>query len=94
MACDKPEMVWVKVSGKGEVYTFTIMHQVYHPAWEGEVPYNITWVKLDEGPIIVANITGRKNDEIYIGMRVEAIFDDVTEEVTLPRFRPMAVERL
>ena len=90
MACDKPEMAWVKVSGKGEVYTFTIMHQVYHPAWEGEIPYNITWVKLDEGPIIVANITGCKNEAIYIGMRVVAIFDDVTEEVTLPRFRPLA----
>jgi uncharacterized OB-fold protein len=87
--CDSPKMAWVAVSGRGEVFTFTIVHQLYHHGWEGEIPYNICWVRLDEGPIMITSISGCKNDEIRIGMRVEAVFDDITGEMTLPRFRPV-----
>ena len=90
MVCKKPEMAWVKISGKGEIFTFTIIHQASHPAWQAEIPYNVSWVKLDEGPIILSKITGCENEDIYLGMRVEAVFDDVTEDVTLPMFRPVS----
>lgn len=88
IACEKPEMEWVKASGKGELFTFTILHRAY-PGWESDVPYNVSWIKLDEGPILVSNITGCKNEDLYIGMDVEVVFEDVTAEVSLPRFRPM-----
>jgi len=90
MVCKKPEMEWVKISGKGEIFTFTIIHRASHPAWQAEIPYNVSWVKLDEGPIILSKITGCENEDLYLGMRVEAVFDDVTEEVTLPMFRPVS----
>jgi uncharacterized OB-fold protein len=88
MACHSPKMQWVKVSGKGEIYTYTVMHQLYQPGWQDEIPYNISWVKLDEGPIFMSNVVGCPNEDIKIGMRVEVVFDDVTDEVTLPKFRP------
>ena len=88
-ACDRPGMAWVKASGKGEVYTFCIFHQAFHPAWQDDIPYNVAYVKLEEGPLLVTNIVGCANDDIYIGMPVEVVFDDVTEEVTLPKFRPV-----
>lgn len=47
----------------------------------------MTWVKLDEGPILLNNIIDGKNEDIYIEMLVEVVFDDVTEEVTLPKFK-------
>ena len=56
LACDNPKMDWVNVSGKGQVFTFGIYHQLYHPAWKDDIPYNVTWVKLDEGPLIMTNI--------------------------------------
>jgi uncharacterized OB-fold protein len=87
--CDNPRMAWVKASGKGEVYTFCIFHQAFHPAWQDDIPYNVAYVKLEEGPLLVSNIVGCANDDIYIGMPVEVVFDDVTEEVTLPKFRPV-----
>ena len=90
LACTNPKMEWTKVSGKGEIYTFIIMHQVFNPAWKDDVPYNVAWVKLDEGPILISNVIGCKNEDLHIGMRVEAVFDDVTEEVTLPKFKPAA----
>ncbi len=88
-ACDKPHMEWVESTGKGEVFTYTIMHQVYHPGWESEVPYNIAWVKLDEGPVLVSNITDCQNKDIFIGMKVEVVFNEVTPRVTLPKFKPL-----
>ena len=89
IACDSPRMGWVRVSGKGEVFTFGIYHQLYHPAWKEDIPYNVAWIKLDEGPLLMSNIVECKNEDIYIGMPVEVVFDDVTEEVTLPKFKPV-----
>jgi uncharacterized protein len=91
VACDNPKMEWVKVSGKGEVFTFGIFHQVYHPGWKDEVPYNVSWIKLDEGPLVLSNVIGCKNEDLYIGMPVEVVFDDVTPEITLPKFRAVRV---
>ncbi len=88
-ACAKPEMKWVDVSGKGRVFTFCIFHQLYHPAWKEDIPYNVAIIQLAEGPFITSNIVDCQNEAIYIGMLVEVVFDDATEEVTLPKFRPV-----
>jgi len=89
IACDSPRMEWVKVSGKGEVFTFCIYHQPFHPAWKDAIPYNVAYVKLEEGPLLMTNIVGCPNKDIYIGMPVDVVFEDVTEEVTLPKFKPV-----
>jgi uncharacterized OB-fold protein len=89
VACDKPKMGWVNVSGKGEVYTFGIYHQLYHPGWKEEIPYNVSWIKLNEGPLLISNVIECKNENLHIGMPVEVVFDDITEEVTLPKFKPI-----
>ena len=80
---------WVKVSGRGEVFTFCIYRQSFHPAWANDIPYNVAYVKLAEGPLLMTNIVGCDNKDIYIGMPVEVIYEDVTEEVTLPKFKPV-----
>ncbi|MFC1942910.1 Zn-ribbon domain-containing OB-fold protein [Chloroflexota bacterium] len=88
VACDNPKMDWVKVSGKGEVFTFGIFHQVYHPGWKDDVPYNVSWIKLDEGPLVMSNVVDCKHEDLHIGMPVEVVFEDVNEEVSLPKFKP------
>jgi uncharacterized OB-fold protein len=89
VACDNPDMAWVKVSEKGQVFTFCIYHQPFHPAWQDDIPYNVAYIKLDEGPLLMSNIVGCENKDIYIGMPVEVVFEDITEEVTLPKFKPV-----
>ena len=89
VACDSPQMDWVKVSGKGEVFTFCIYRQPFHPAWKDDIPYNVAYVKLDEGPLLMTNVVDCENKDIYIGMPVEVVFEDISEEVTLPKFRPV-----
>ena len=86
--CLDTDPQWVKASGKGTLHTFGLMHQMYHPAWQDEMPYNIATVELAEGPRLVANIVDCPNDQLTVGMAVEAVFDAVTPDVTIVRFRP------
>ena len=81
---------WVPVSGLGEVYSFNIMHQVYHPGFATEVPYAVVVVKLEEGVKFVSNLIGVKPDGIRVGMPVEVTFEKMSDDVWLPKFRPRA----
>jgi uncharacterized OB-fold protein len=78
---------WKKSSGLGTIWTRIFMHQKYYKAFEDDIPYNVVWIALDEGPMMTANVVDATNDEIQIGRRVEVVFDPVTDEVTIPRFR-------
>jgi uncharacterized OB-fold protein len=86
--CWSADITWVQVSGKGTLYSFTLMHQVFHPGFADEVPYNIAEVDLAEGVRIISNIVGCSNSELQIGMPLEVTFEDITDEVTLPKFKP------
>jgi uncharacterized protein len=86
--CLSTRSEWESVSGRGEVYSFNIMHQVYHPGFAAEVPYAVVVVKLEEGPKIVSNLAGVRPHEIKCGMPVEVIFEKINDQVTLPKFRP------
>ena len=85
--CNSSKSSWVAVSGRGEVFSYNIMHQVYHPAFAGEVPYAVVVVELEEGCKFVSNLLGVKPHEIKCGMPVEVVFEKVTPEMMLPKFR-------
>jgi hypothetical protein len=88
--CLSREAVWTPVSGRGSVFSFAVMHQVYHPGFAAEVPYAVVVIDLEEGGRILSNLVGCPVADITIGTPVEVVFDDVTPEVTLPKFRPRA----
>lgn len=85
--CLAPEATWQQVSGRGEVFSYNVMHQIYHPGFATEVPYAVVIVKLEEGPKITSNLVGCSADQVVIGMPVEAVFERVSPEVTLPKFQ-------
>jgi uncharacterized OB-fold protein len=85
--CLSREAEWVRVSGRGTVFSWAVMHQVYHPGFATEVPYAVVVIVLDEGARLVSNLVGCPPDEIRADMPVEVLFEDVTPEVTLPKFR-------
>lgn len=86
--CLSDRLAWVKVSGRGSIYTWVVFHQVYHQAFANDAPYAVVVVQLEEGVRLVTNLVDCKTEDIEIGMAVEVVFDDVTEEITLPKFRP------
>jgi len=86
--CLSSDLTWIKVSGRGTVYSYTIAQAPTHPAFAEDVPYIVAIVELTEGPHITTNITGCKPDAVRIGMPVIATFDEVTPDMTLVKFRP------
>jgi uncharacterized protein len=87
--CLSPTVAWRPSSGRGTLYSFALMHQVYHPGFAGEVPYNIAQVDLEEGLRILTAIVGCSNADLQIGMPLEVTFEAITDEVTLPKFKPI-----
>ncbi|MDR7551332.1 MAG: Zn-ribbon domain-containing OB-fold protein [Armatimonadota bacterium] len=87
--CGARDLEWVRVSGRGTVYTYTVARRPTHPAFADRVPYVIAIVELEEGPRMTTNIVGCDPDTVRIGMPVEAVFEDMSEDITLVMFRPV-----
>ncbi|MGH2507163.1 MAG: Zn-ribbon domain-containing OB-fold protein [Ktedonobacteraceae bacterium] len=86
--CLHGDLAWVQASGQGVLYSFVLMHQVFHPGFAAEVPYNIAEVDLAEGVRMISNIVGCPNAELRIGMPLLVTFEDLTDEISLPKFKP------
>jgi uncharacterized OB-fold protein len=88
--CLSSDTEWVRASGRGTVYTFTITHQNQSPGFREELPYVLAIVELDEGVRLMTNLVGCTPEAVRIGMPVEVVYDDVTPGVTLAKFGPVA----
>ena len=86
--CLSSNTEWVRASGKGTVYTFTVTHQNQAPGFRDALPYVLAYVELDEGVRLLTNIVGCAPEEVRISMPVEVVFEDATPLTTLPKFRP------
>lgn len=88
--CGDEAYAWIKASGKGALYSFIVVHPPTLPAFKDDVPYPVVLVELEEGPRMVSNVVDCANEDLEIGMPLEVVFDEVTEDLTLPKFRPAA----
>jgi len=88
--CHSLEFEWAPVCGRGTVYTYAIVTHPLHPHWTDEVPYNVVLVELEEGIRIVSNLVDCPNESIEIGMPVTVVFEDVSDEISLPLFKPLS----
>ena len=88
-ACQSQQFQFEPVSGRGAIYSFTVMHQPNIAGFENQIPYINILVELEEQPLLfmVSNLPGSEKDKVRIGERVEAYFEEVDAEVTLPQFR-------
>ena len=57
-------------------------------AYKGEPPYVVALIEMDEGVKMMSNVVDVDPADVSIGMEVQVVFDDVTDEVTLPKFKP------
>jgi uncharacterized OB-fold protein len=67
------------LSGRGEVYSFSTMYNAPQ-GYEDQKPYTIALVKLDEGPMVTAQLTDVDSGDVRIGMRVEMVTRKLREE--------------
>jgi len=85
--CLSADQDWIRLSGKGTIYSYGIYYQLWHPGFTEDIPYNVALIELAEGPQIISQVVGCRNAELGCGLEVEVMFDDVTPEITLPKFR-------
>ncbi len=86
--CQSNMFTWTEMSGRGVVHNYVIYHKAWIPYYQDKVPYALVQVEIEEGPRLTANLWDVPIDQIKIGMKVEAAWEDVTEEITLLQFRP------
>jgi uncharacterized OB-fold protein len=73
------KMEQIKLSGKGEIITYTITH-VGPDNFEEQVPYPVAIVELEEGPRVTAQIVDCDIKDVKIGMKVESTFRRIQED--------------
>ena len=91
--CGSEQLEWTQLSGKGEIYSFTVIRQVVgraaSQAFEKDIPYVIAWIDLEEGPRMISNVIGCPVEDVKIGMKVSVEFEQQSAEIWLPKFTPL-----
>ncbi|HEU5228175.1 MAG TPA: Zn-ribbon domain-containing OB-fold protein [Ktedonobacteraceae bacterium] len=88
MQCGAETPGWVESSGRGIIYSYTIIRQSKAPEFMHDTPYNIAIVQLEEGPRLMSNIVDVEPTNLRVDLPVQVVFDAVTENISIPRFRP------
>lgn len=91
--CFSDEVEWVESSGKGTVYSYTVVENNAPSAFINDMPYVVAIVRLKEGVQMLTNIVGCDPHEVRCDMPVEVTFDKLSDEFTLPKFRPAGSQR-
>jgi len=86
--CLSEKLEWVESTGKGTVYSFTVIHRAPSSTFEQDVPYTVALVDLDEGCRMISNIVDVDPQAVRVGMSVEVVFEEITANISLPKFRP------
>jgi uncharacterized OB-fold protein len=88
--CRSQQTTWEELSGRGSVYTFTVVRHAVIPEMRDHVPYVVAVIDLEDAPgtRLIADVVGVDPDHVHIGLAVRVVWDEVAEGVTIPRFEP------
>ena len=84
--CLSEDSAWTPVSGRGRLYSYTIVHRPPLPAFAA--PYVVAVVRLEEGPLMLSNIVDADPAALAMEMPVEVVFQPLSDQITAYRFRP------
>jgi uncharacterized OB-fold protein len=87
--CVGGKLSWHTASGRGTVYTFSVVRKAEHPFFRSLVPYAVAWIDLDEGPRILSNVVGVEDPgkDLRVGQRVVVEWEPY-DDLALPLFKP------
>jgi uncharacterized protein len=92
--CGSERLESTQLSGRDEIYSFTVIPPVVgraaSKAFEPDVPYVVAWIDLEEGPRMISNVIGCPPDEVKIGIKVSAEFEQQSPEIWLAKFKPVS----
>jgi uncharacterized OB-fold protein len=90
--CSSRDIEVFAASGRARLYSYVISHR---PAPGFEPPYAIAIVELDEGPRMMTNLVevAQTPEALVLDMALEVVFEPLSDEISLPLFRPSAEGR-
>jgi len=86
--CLSEALTWTPLSGRGRVYTYTIVRRAMHPAFAPDVPYVFAIVELEEGPRLATNVVNCDIEAVRVELPVKAVYDSVAAGIALLKFEP------
>ena len=84
--CDR--YTWTPISGRGTVYSYTVLERAKGNPFEGDLPIAIVLVTLEEGPVMLSDLVDYEPEDLRIGLPVTVDYGQIDDEFTLPLFRP------
>ena len=85
--CWSDDVAWKEASGRGTLYTYSIVHVNDLPPFAERVPYVAAVVELDEGPRVMTNVEGVAFEDLRVEMPVVVDFKAISDDITIPVFR-------
>ena len=82
------EWAWAELSGRGEIYSYTVTHRPFHPFWKDRAPYVVATIELEEGIRMVSDMPGLEPADVAIGLAVEVGFEACGDGRKIPVFEP------
>jgi uncharacterized OB-fold protein len=88
--CRSFDVAWRQVDGRGRLFSWSVVHQQFHPAMASVVPYVVAIVELHDtgGTRLTSNLVDATETDRAVGRELEVVWEDMDEHLTLPRFRP------
>jgi len=90
--CMSQKLGWKTLSGRGQVESWTVFHQLYYKGFAGELPYNVAVIRLEEGISMMSNVVEMAKNQLHSGMQVQVVFEKATDEIAIPKFRAVLTE--
>ena len=87
--CLGENLVEKEASGRGLVYSYSVVYRAPGPAFKDDTPYAVVLVELEEGPRMISSMVDVAAEDVGFDMKVEMVVEPINAEISLPRFRPI-----
>jgi hypothetical protein len=87
--CFSDNIEWVEASGKGTIYSFTVVESNAPTAFIEDIPYVVAVIRLEEGVQMLSNIVDCDPYALACDMPVRVTFEKLNDEFKLPKFKPL-----
>ena len=87
--CLSDDHKWFEASGRATLYAFAINEYGVPFPFMPDLPYVLALVDLKEGPRMISNVVDCDHTKLANGMELEVVFDDVSANISLPKWRPV-----
>lgn len=85
--CHSFEVNWISTSGKGHLFSWTVVWHTTLSGYQGEIPYVVALIELDDAPArLIGHIINYPIEELKMGLPLKVVFKKITDDIVLPEW--------